>query len=155
MMDKAFEGIYIGYDLQSESHKILNCATGKIIYSVNVKIENKTDSRKIKLDEKKDSISTDKIEDVLEEILPLSEALPAPDPIKDNNLPASSENPVIQTNENSSIENLINVAPKEKDTSIPKNISHAFKCNEKNQWIKSTFREVDAMIKNNVWKIPV
>ena len=30
MQEKAFEGIYIGYDLQSSSHKILNCATGKL-----------------------------------------------------------------------------------------------------------------------------
>ena len=66
MQEKTFEGIYIGYDLISEYHKIFNIATGKIILTVNVKIENKTDSRKIKLDKKKDSISTDKIEDVLE-----------------------------------------------------------------------------------------
>ena len=45
----------------------------------------------------------------------------------------------------------INVATKEKDTSIPKNITHAFKCDESEMWIKSTFREVDAMIENNVY----
>ena len=41
MQDKAFEDTYIGYDLMSESHKILNIATGKIITTVNVRIENK------------------------------------------------------------------------------------------------------------------
>ena len=34
MMNKAFEGIYIGYDIFSESHKILNTATGKIIFTI-------------------------------------------------------------------------------------------------------------------------
>ena len=65
-------------------------------------------------------------EDVREEVLPQDEALSAPDPIKENILSAISENHVIQTNENSSIENLMNVATKEKNTSIPKNISHVY-----------------------------
>ena len=63
MQDKAFESIYIGYDLSSESHKILNIATGKIILTVNVKIEDKINNKKIKLDKKI-------VTDVREEILP-------------------------------------------------------------------------------------
>ena len=35
MQDKGFEGIYIGYDISSESHKILNITTGKIILTIN------------------------------------------------------------------------------------------------------------------------
>ena len=70
MQDKAFEGIYIGYDLLSESHKILNTATGKIIFTINVKIDNNVNNKKINLDKKKsDSIeeSTEMTEDVREE----------------------------------------------------------------------------------------
>ena len=48
MQEKGFEGIYIGYDISSESHKILNIATGKIIYSINVKIDNKVNMKKLK-----------------------------------------------------------------------------------------------------------
>ena len=90
MQEKGFEGIYIGYDMSSESHKILNIKTGKIIYSINVKIENKVNNKKIKLDKKKyDSTSTEKTNtDVREEILPLDEALPAPDIITENTPPA-------------------------------------------------------------------
>ena len=61
MQDKGFEGIYIGYDISSESHKIINISTGKIIFTINVRIENKVNNKKIKLDKKKDdSISTEK-----------------------------------------------------------------------------------------------
>jgi len=155
MQEKAFEGIYIGYDLLSESHKILNIKTGKIICTVNVRIDDKTNNKKIKLSQQKVSEEkpTDKI--VLKEILPLNEALPVPDTIKDNTSPDISENPatdehpVIQ-NENLSIINVTNKTIKEKDLSIPKNISHAFKCDESEQWIKSTLREVNAMIENDV-----
>ena len=47
MQEKAFEGIYIGYDLRSESHKILNIASGKVICTVNVRIDDKTNTKKI------------------------------------------------------------------------------------------------------------
>ena len=60
MMDKAFEGIYIGYDMLSESHKILNIATGKIILTINVKIDDKINSKKIKLDKKKSDSTAEK-----------------------------------------------------------------------------------------------
>ena len=76
MMDKVFEGIYIGYDIRSESHKILNVNTGKIINTVNVKIEDKVNSKKIKVNKKKnDNIeeSTEVTEDVREELLPPDE----------------------------------------------------------------------------------
>ena len=122
-----------------------------------MKIENKINSKKIKLDKKKEDStekSTEVTEDVREELLPPDEALPAPDIIKENTTPAVPENPEIKTNENSSIENAINNTIKEKDLSIPKNISHAFKCDESEQWIKSTLREVNAMIENDVWEIP-
>ena len=49
---------------------------------------------------------------------------------------------------------VINNAIKEKDTSIPKNITHAFKCDEREMWIKSTLREVNAMTENKVWEVP-
>ena len=58
MQDKGFEGIYIGYDISSESHKIINISTGKIIFTINVKIENKTNSKKITLNKKK-AVTTD------------------------------------------------------------------------------------------------
>ena len=67
MHDKGFEGIYIGYDISSESHKIINISTGKIIFTINVKIDDKINSKKIKLGKKKsDSIkeSTEMTEDV-------------------------------------------------------------------------------------------
>ena len=71
------------------------------------------------------------------EILPIDEATLAPE----LPLPApeiSPENPAIQTdehlaiqNENIQIENVTNNTIKEKDVSIPKNITHAFKSDEK------------------------
>ena len=72
MHDKAFEGIYIGYDLRSSSHKILNIATGKIIYSINVKTVDKINSKKIKFEKKV-------LKDVNMEILPIDEATLAPE----------------------------------------------------------------------------
>ena len=56
--------------------------------------------------------------------------IPAPDIITENTPPAVPENPEIKTNENLSIETAINNTIKEKDLSIPKNITHAFKCDE-------------------------
>ena len=76
--------------------------------------------------------------------------IPAPNPVTSNNSPAVPENPEIKTNENLSIENAINNTIKEKDLSIPKNITHAFKCDESEQWIKSTLREINAMEENKV-----
>ena len=100
MQNKGFEGIYIGYDISSESHKIINISTGKIIFTINVKIDDKINSKKIKLDKKKsDSIeeSTEMTEDVREELLPPDEALPAPDTITENTPPAVPENLEIKT----------------------------------------------------------
>ena len=66
--------------------------------------------------------------EISQEILPDEITLiPAPDPATNNTPPAISEDPVIQTNEG---ENSIYVTTKAKDESIPKNISHAFKCDE-------------------------
>ena len=154
MQEKAFVGVYIGYDIKSKSHKIFNPTTGKITTSINVRIDdNSMTSGKI---EKIKFTSTEKIvEDVREEVLPQDEALSAPDPIKIN-IPAvpDARDTLPETKEYNELE-IINVATtKEKDTSIPKNISHAFKCDESDMWIKSTFREVDAMIENNVWIVP-
>ena len=53
MQEKGFEGIYIGYDMSLESHKILNIATEKITYSINFKIEDKVNNKKIKLNKNK------------------------------------------------------------------------------------------------------
>ena len=79
-------------------------------------------------------------EDVREEILPLYEAIPAPDPVKIN-IPAGPDarDTLPETKEHNESENKINVATERiKDASIPKNITHAFKCDEADQWIKST-----------------
>ena len=53
-------------------------------------------------------------------------------------------------------DDIINIATstKEINTSIPKNITQAFKCDESESWIKSTLREVQAMIENEVWIVP-
>ena len=53
-------------------------------------------------------------------------------------------------------DDMINIATSTKqiNTSIPKNITQAFKSDESQQWIKSTLREVDAMISNEVWIVP-
>ena len=80
--------------------------------------------------------------------------IPAPNPVTNNNPPAVPENPEIKTNENLSIENAINNTIKKKDLSIPKNITHAFKGDENEKWIKSTLREVEAMVENKVWIVP-
>ena len=125
MMNKAFEGIYIGYDLLSESQKILNTATGKIILTVNVKIDDKINYKKITLNKKvvsKKENMTDKIlEDVEEEIQPQHESISVPIEIFTPNLdiiPAAVL-PEIENKDNES--EIINVA-REKDTSIPKKI---------------------------------
>ena len=91
-------------------------------------------------------------EDVREELLPRDEASPAPDPVREIAVPETARNTLPETEKDES--DKINVASKEKDLSIHKNITHAFKCDEADQWIKSTFREVDAMINNNVWEVP-
>ncbi len=46
--------------MSSESHKILNIATGKILYSINVKIEDKVNNKKIKLNKNKNDSTADK-----------------------------------------------------------------------------------------------
>ena len=92
--------------------------------------------------------------EISQEILPDEITLiPAPDPVTNNNSPAISVKDTLpETKKDES--DKINVATKEKDLSIPKNITHAFKCDESEQWIKSTLREINAMIENDVWEIP-
>ena len=41
-----------------------------------------------------------------------------------------------------------------KKTRQSQRTSHAFKCDESAMWIKSTLREINAMIENNVWEVP-
>ena len=139
MQEKGFEGIYIGYDMNSESHKILTVNTGKIINTVNVKIEDKVNSKKITLNKKvvsKNETMTDKIlEDVEEELQPQHESISVPIEISTPTLDIISAAPEIsrdnlpETEKYNESEIKINVAIE--DTSIPKNISYAFKCDEK------------------------
>ena len=58
MEDKAFIGIYIGYDLQSKSHKIFNPNTKKITTSINVRIK----STLTKLNSKSNQIQQKRLE---------------------------------------------------------------------------------------------
>ena len=154
-------GIYIGYDLQSKSHKIFNPNTKKITTSINVRIDDRVNSNKVKFKKRSDSTGEKIGKEIQPSILPEEELLPqvekdllpAPEiePVKERQV---NKDPLLDDFDEDTINNIETSKIKAIDKSIPKNITQAFKCDESNQWIKSTLREVDAMITNEVWTVP-
>ena len=152
MEENSSIGIYIGYDIKSKSHKIFNPITKKITTSINIRVDDRVNSNKIKI--KKQSDSTERKMEKEPFIVPEDETATeiyeeaVIIPVKEH----VSKDPLLEDFDEDIINNI--ATTKEINTSIPKNITQAFKSDESDQWIKSTIREVEAMITNQVWTIP-